>query len=110
MAERIQYYTDEHVAKAVARGLRRRGVDVLTCPEAGMLTAPDDDHLQLAMDQGRVIFTQDEDFLRVHAEGREHPGIVYAPQHTPVGKIVTGLMLIYQVLTPEEMRNQLEYL
>ena len=29
MRERIKLYTDEHVPKAVVRGLRQRGVDVL---------------------------------------------------------------------------------
>ena len=36
MGQRIRFYTDEHVAKAVVPGLRQRGVDVLTVPEAGM--------------------------------------------------------------------------
>lgn len=26
----VRYYLDEHIAEAVAKGLRRRGVDVLT--------------------------------------------------------------------------------
>lgn len=30
MGRKVSFYTDEHVAKAVARGLRQRGVDVLT--------------------------------------------------------------------------------
>lgn len=29
MAEKIRFYFDEHVPRAVARGLRRRGVEVL---------------------------------------------------------------------------------
>lgn len=62
MAERIKFYTDEHVAKAVVAGLRRRGVDVLTAPEAGLHPAADEEHLELAVQQGRVIFTQDADF------------------------------------------------
>jgi len=45
MARKIRYYTDEHVAKAVVSGLRQRGVDVLTVPEAGMLGASDQEQL-----------------------------------------------------------------
>jgi uncharacterized protein with PIN domain len=110
MAEKTRYYADEHVPKVVARGLRRRGVDVLTASEAHMLGATDQEHLQFAASQGRVIFTQDDDFLRLAAQGREHAGIVYAQQHTPIGTIVSGLMLIYQILTPDEMRNYVEFL
>jgi hypothetical protein len=110
MAERIRYYTDEQVARAVVRGLRQRGVDVLTVPEAGLMGAPDEEHLRRAEQENRVIFTQGDDFLRFAAAGTSHAGIVYAPQGTPVGRIVRGLMLIHQVLQPDEMRGQVEFL
>ena len=54
---KIRFYTDEHVAKAIIRGLRQRGVDVLTVPEANMLGASDEDHLAKAREENRVIFT-----------------------------------------------------
>ena len=92
------------------QGLRLRGVDVLTVQEAGMLEADDEAHLALALEQGRVIFTQDADFLRLHAKGVNHAGVVYAHQQTPVGRIIRGLMLIYQVLEPEDMCNHVEFI
>jgi hypothetical protein len=110
MNERIKFYTDEHVPNAVVTGLRRRGVDVLTTQEAGMMGASDEEHLALAMREGRIIFTQDDDFLRLHAAGINHAGIAYVHQRTSVGDIIRGLMLIHQVLTPGDMRNHLEYL
>lgn len=109
MAE-IRFYTDEHVSRAVIRGLRQRGVDVLTLPEADTMGATDEVHLAFALSQSRVIFTQDADFLRLAAQGRPHAGIVYAPQATPVGKAIYGLMLIYQLLDAEEMTNQIEFI
>jgi Domain of unknown function (DUF5615) len=48
MAQRIKFYTDEHVSKAVIRALRKRGVDVLSSPEAGLLSATDEEHLEKA--------------------------------------------------------------
>ena len=108
--QRIRFYTDEHIARAVVNGLRLRGVDVLTVPEAEMMGATDTAHLELAAQQQRVIFTQDEDFLRLHAQGATHAGIIYAPQQTPVGDIVRGLMLIYHLLDPAEIRNHIEFL
>ena len=110
MGMRISFYTDEHVARAVIRGLRQRGVDVLTVPETGLLGATDEEHLERARVEGRVLFTQDEDFLRLHAEGVAHGGIAYAPQGTSVGRIVRGLMLIHQVLEPDDMTGHVEYL
>jgi hypothetical protein len=101
---------DEHVPKAVTEGLRRRGVDVLTAQGADMRSANDNEHLELAVREGRVVFTQDVDFLRLYAAGIAHRGIVYASQQTPVRHVVRGLMLIYDVLNPEEMVNHVEFL
>lgn len=106
----IRYYTDEHVARAVIHGLRQRGIDVLSVPEASMLTASDESHLAFAAVQSRVLFTQDADFLRLAASGAFHAGIVYAPQHTSIGEIIRGLSLIYQILEAEDMVNKIEYL
>ncbi len=74
-----------------------------------MLSASDDDHLARAREDGRVIFTQDDDFLRLAAES-DHAGIVYAVPDKPTREIIAGLMLIYEVLDAEEMRNHVEYL
>lgn len=101
---------DEHVPKAVSEGLRQRGVDVLTVQKAGLLSASDEEHLKFAIEKGRVIFTQDADFLRLHAESVSHPGIVYTPQQTPTRTIIRGLMLIFDLLAPEDMANRVEFL
>ncbi len=94
MADEVAFYMDEHVHSAVTAGLRARGVDVVTAQEAHMLGAKDTEHLAFAHSQQRVVFTQDADLLRLHAAGFEHSGIVYAPQHTDIGRLVRGLMVI----------------
>ena len=105
----IRFYTDEHVSKAVIRALRRRIVDVLTAPEAGLLSASDEEHLQRARRERRVIVTQDDDFLRLATEV-EHAGIVYAAQGTPLRAVLSGLLLVHEVLDAEEMWNHVEFL
>ena len=107
---KIKFYTDEHVSKAVVMGLRRRGVDVLTVPETGTLGVSDEAHLRRARKEGRVIFTQDDDFLRLAAAGADHAGIVYTTQETTTGEIISGLMLIHWVLEADEMMGHVEYL
>ena len=107
---KVRYYTDEHVSKAVIEGLRRRGIDVLSVPEGDMLSASDEEQLAFAFSQSRVIFTQDDDFLKLAAQGHEHAGIVYAHQRTPIGEIISGLTLIYSVLSAEEMVGNIEFL
>jgi predicted nuclease of predicted toxin-antitoxin system len=76
MPRKIRFYLDEHVPRAVVQGLRERGVDIKTVVEAGLLSASDDTHVQQARAERRVIFTQDSDFLRLHAAGDPHCGIV----------------------------------
>ena len=107
---RIRYYTDEHVSRAVIGGLRQRGVDVLSVPEANKLGASDLEHLAFASAEGRVLFTHDDDFLRLAAAGVRHAGIVYAHQRTAIGEIIRGLMLIQQTLAAEDLTDQVEYL
>jgi len=75
-----------------------------------MRGASDEKQLSLATSQGRVVFTQDADFLRLHASGIDHSGIVYVHQQTPIGEMVRGLMLVCQVLDASEMRNHIEFL
>ena len=43
MSTPIRYFTDEHVATAIAKGLRKRGIDVLTVSEANLLGTDDED-------------------------------------------------------------------
>jgi predicted nuclease of predicted toxin-antitoxin system len=72
----IRWYMDEHVPIAVTAGLHRRGMDVLTTQDAGMLGADDNTQLAYTTSQARVIFTQDDDFLRLAATDITHAGIV----------------------------------
>jgi predicted nuclease of predicted toxin-antitoxin system len=110
MNAEIKYYTDEHIPSAVVAGLRRRGINVLTTVEAEMLGATDEAQLTLATEQQRVLFTQDDDFLSLHATGIEHTGIVYVHQGASIGYMVRCLHFVFQVLSLEEMINHVEFL
>jgi hypothetical protein len=55
--------------------------------------------------------THDDDFLKIASVQTNHPSIVYCCKDAKsVGDIVKQLALIYEVLTPEEMRGQVEFL
>jgi predicted nuclease of predicted toxin-antitoxin system len=77
MPRTIRFHLDENCHRAIAEALSRRGIDVTTTPDAGLLSATDDEQLAYCQSQQRVLFTQDHDFLRLHASGIGHPGIVY---------------------------------
>ena len=106
----MKFLLDEHVPRAVALGLRQRGVDAVTVRESGTAGEADVNHLSAARAQERIIVTQDDDFLRLHAQGMSHAGIVFVPRQSAIGTIVRGLMLIQQVLDDADMRNHVEFL
>ena len=59
----------------------------------------------------RVVFTQDQDFLKLNAAGLPHRGIAFCPQQSrSIGQIIAGLLLIWEIYEPEEMANRVEYL
>src|SRR4051812_50064415 len=111
MPRTILFHLDEHCDPAIAAGLRLHGVDVTTTPEAGLLSAEDEEHIAHAVATGRVVFTQDSDFLRLDAAGAEHRGIVFCRQHSrSIGQLIASLLLIWEVYEPEEMVNRVEYI
>src|SRR5947207_3034387 len=111
MPKILRFHLDEHVPLAIAQGLRRRGIDVTTAADAGLLGAADEAHLAFAVPQGRVVFTNDEDYLALHDQGREHAGIVYCHQQSrSIGDIIRALMLLWEILDPEDMKNRVEFI
>jgi predicted nuclease of predicted toxin-antitoxin system len=111
MPRTIHFHLDENVDPAIATGLRGYGIDVTTTVEAGLLQAPDEDQVAYGIANGRTIFTQDKDFLRINATGVPHAGIAYCRQKTrTIGEIIDGLVLIWELLEPQELANRVEYL
>src|SRR5207249_4927943 len=105
------FHLDEHVPHAVADGLLRLGIDVTTSTHAGLLGAADADHIAYGLAQGRVIFTEDDDFLALAAAGVEHSGLAYCKQNTrSIGQIIRALELIWEVYEPDEMKNRIEFI
>ena len=103
--KKIRWHLDEQVDRAIAQGLKQRGIDVTTTPEVGLLGAADEEQLTFAIAQERVIFTHDEDFLILHS------GIAYCHQNSrSIGEIVRGLILISEVLEPLDMHNHVEFI
>jgi predicted nuclease of predicted toxin-antitoxin system len=70
--------TDENIHPAVIDWPRNQGLDVLTVHEANLAAADDQNVLQLAYTQHRVVVTHDSDFGTLAVLGQEpFVGIVY---------------------------------
>ncbi len=105
------FHLDEHIPAAVAEGLRRRGIDVTTTVEAGLAGATDLAHVEFARRAGRVILTGDPDFLALAGSGVEHVGMVYCHQNTrTIGQMIDFLILVDACISPEDMRNHIEFM
>ena len=110
MPRAIRFHLDENCTKAIAQGLTRRGVDVTTTSKAGLTGAIDEQQVAYCRLERRVLFTQDQDFLRLNAAGVEHAGIAFCTKDTKsVGEIIQRLVLIWEVYEPEEMVGRVEY-
>ena len=113
----IRFYADEDAAEhAVMEGLRQREVNVLTVLEADRGEETDEEQLEFAATEGRVLYSLNvEHFCRLHHEflsaGRHHAGIVVIPRHRySIGEKIRRLLSMVETLTAEEMRDRLEYL
>jgi hypothetical protein len=113
----VRLYCDEDAGEtAVVRGLRARGLDVLTTIDAQRRGATDRDQLAFATQQGRTIYTFNvRDFARLHREyllqGIDHGGIIVLPdQRYSIGEKIRRLARFIGIVTAAEMVNRMEYL
>ena len=70
----------------------------------------DEQHLALAKQLGRVVFTHDQDYLALAARQSDHAGIAYVRHRAGVKRMIQGLVLIWEILEPEDMVGHVEFL
>ena len=107
-------YADENVQAAVVAGLRRNGMDVVTAHDRGQRNTDDEILLGTATSEGRLLLTNDTDFLRIHSEwlalGRPHAGIVYWPQKKLVGEVIRKLIAYAHATASDDAASTVRFL
>jgi len=111
----LALYMDVHIPVAITEALRRRGLDVLTSQDDGTTTLEDELLLARANDSGRILFSQDQDFLLIAAEWQQHGksfvGIFFsAQQGASIGGLADDLELLLTCCEPTELRDRVTYL
>ena len=113
----IRLYVDENAMdQDLVPALRARGVDVLTALDARMIERTDEEHLDDATAQGRVLYSFNvRDFYHLHtaylAEGKAHAGIILARQQRySVGEQMRRLLKFKATKSAEQMKNHVEFL
>jgi predicted nuclease of predicted toxin-antitoxin system len=107
----IKYHFDEHMDNAIVSGLRRRGINVTTTVDAGLLKASDEEQIDFAAREGRVLVTCDRR-ISVHVrDDATHSGIVILrPGRKMIGPNVNLLSHLCRDTSAEDMLNQVRYL
>lgn len=111
----VALYLDQHVPKAIRRGLRARNVDVVSAFEDGTSAWDDESLLDRVLQVGRVLFTQDEDFLVIASQRQTaaipFAGILFARQRDiSIQQAIRDLELIAKVCEPSDFANRVEFL
>jgi len=110
------YFDEDSMRHSLAEALRLRHLDVATPLEAGTLAYSDDQQLEWAASQQRVLFSYNcSDFCRLHGEflgaGRHHAGIIVTQQtRFSVGEQLRCILRLVAARSAEDMRDQLEFL
>jgi len=110
----LAVYIDVHVPASETDSHRRNSLDVRTAQAdaAGLLS--DEDLLMRATSLDCVLLTQDADFLAITArwqqQGIAFSGVLFAPQGTPIGRMIEDVELCLAGLSADEFRNRLVHL
>jgi predicted nuclease of predicted toxin-antitoxin system len=111
----LKFFFDECVDEDIASALRAHSVDVKTTTDLGRKGLKDEEQVAWALAEDRVIYTVDQDFLRLAhrylADGRPFAGVVYHQQgQRPKHNIIDSLLLINTFYDSDEMRNRVEFI
>ncbi|MEX1026992.1 MAG: DUF5615 family PIN-like protein [Candidatus Paceibacterota bacterium] len=110
------YFDADSLERAVVSGMRARGIDATTALEVGMADSSDEEQLEFARADGRVLFSFNiSDFQRIHtrylSQGKTHSGIILAAQQRySVGERIGRLQKVVTTISAEDMQSRLEFL
>jgi predicted nuclease of predicted toxin-antitoxin system len=108
-------YMDVQVPLAITRGLRRRGVEVLTAQDDGATRMPDPALLDRATGLGRLLFSMDIDLVaeavRRQRSGEPFATVIFAQQlETSIGRCIADLESLCQAAGPEDLQGHVIFL
>ncbi len=109
----LRFFFDECADEDVARALL--ALDVVTAKGVGRKGATDQEQLEYACRENRVVYTVDADFLCLASHwlqrGEFFAGIIYhAPLARTKREIIDALILCDGVFEPSDMHNRIEFI
>lgn len=93
----LKAYTDEHVVFGLVQALRQRGMDVVRVQDRGQEQADDAELLDEALDDRRIMLTNDTDFLILAAQRTEQqqrfaPIFFWPQQRRSIGQLIRSII------------------
>jgi hypothetical protein len=113
----LRLLADENFNGRILRALRRQipDLDIVRAQDTPLCGADDQELLQFAADESRIVLTHDRETLvgyaweRVRA-GRPMPGIIVALTDRPIGQVIGDLEILLQASQSEELQAQIRFL
>jgi hypothetical protein len=112
-----RFQADNDLRSSIRTGVLRRepSVDFQSALAAGLDGLSDPEVVRLAMAQGRILISHDEnsmtgyfsDFL---ASGSGSPGVMMVPQGSPVGAVIESILLVWIASEADEWIDRIVWL
>jgi Domain of unknown function (DUF5615) len=113
----IRFLADANLDYAIVQGVRRRepAVDFKSANDAGLAGLPDDEVLDVAASEGRVLVSHDKRTMPVYFAARvraglRSPGMLLAVPSASIGEIVETVLIIWSASRGEDWIDQIHYL
>jgi len=109
MHDVYKLYLDQMFSLEVAQALRKKGYDVLRASDIGLARADDQQILQKAISDSRILITLDEHFGDwVILPLSRHPGVIRLKVHPTISrKIIDILLPFLSQHNPEQFKDHL---
>lgn len=113
----VKWLADENFDNDIVRGLLRRrpSLNIDRVQDVGLRAAPDEEVLEWAAREGRLLLTHDAATLTAHAYRRVHnglpmPGVFEVSRHLPRASVIADVLLLDECGEIGEWEGQVRYL
>src|SRR5712692_9552425 len=112
----IRFQADADLNQVIVSAVVRRvpAIDFRAASAAGLAGLSDQEVLDIAARDGRVLVTHDQSTMPRHfgefTRLQHSPGVIVVPQHVPIREVAEDLILIWTATKPEEWANRIVYL
>jgi predicted nuclease of predicted toxin-antitoxin system len=113
----LRLLTDENFNHRIVRSLRLRlpDLDCIVAQQVGLTGFHDEQLLELAAIEGRVIITHDVKTMTAYAnarlaQGLQMPGLIIVPHKLEFGRAVEDLELIIECVNDVDLKDRIYYL